>query len=572
MRALITGANGTIGKELKRYLEFQGVEVYTWDRTLVPIYEYNLMEEFIQKINPDVIYHLAIASTLVGVDNETWRTNYEWPSEIAWICRIQQIKFIFASTYEIFSDYNMGPFTLETKPDAFEGFGFEKRMAEERVMYQNPHSIIVRLPWQIVNEPNKNGMLIYLDKEMEKYDKITASSNYYPCCAFLEDTVKEIYRISNEYNSGKFMIDSNDGLNFYDIVNKLKYIYGKTWNVVEDTEYSYNQCMHDDRCKIEMLSASLDKKLKNIQLKSKKKLGILGEKYIKTLVEAYEKLGYQIDTLVVKNPENYTDFVKLHNIPNCTNEIDSLADCDQILVVNINKLNYDFLEKYKDKKIIFSGLPYLKNKEEYLKYKNLFENSNFYVLLEFNQLLTTRKIQEKLENKTLGKIHNIYLDVAVKNEKTISKNFQEVLINPLSFIHDHFKKFKLIYSDYNKENESLLTHHSNGEQRMTINFFKLWDDGIKMLLRIIGDKGEIRVEGNYTNENGWGFRPIIHNDIEYGQGEYSSTAHEILELALQEYLKKLEDLIYHGKENMDIYTAKDALSICDFFLEIENFN
>jgi dTDP-4-dehydrorhamnose reductase len=165
MRALITGANGTIGKELRRFLEFQGTEVYIWDREKVPIFEYHIMEEFIQKINPDIIYHLAIASTLTGVGNETWRANYEWPSELAWICRIYQIKFVFTSTYEIFSDYNIGPFAVDTKPDAFEGFGFEKRMAEERVFYQNPQSIVIRLPWQITNEPHKKGMISYLDND-----------------------------------------------------------------------------------------------------------------------------------------------------------------------------------------------------------------------------------------------------------------------------------------------------------------------------------------------------------------------------------------------------------------------
>lgn len=568
MRALITGANGTVGKELRRFLEFQGAEVYIWDREKVPIFEYHIMEEFIQKINPDVIYHLAIASTLTGVGNETWRANYEWPSELAWICRIHQIKFVFTSTYEIFSDYNIGPFSLDTKPDAFEGFGFEKRMAEERVVYQNPQSIVIRLPWQISNESNKKGMISYLDKEMEEYDRIVASENYYPCCSFLDDTVKEIYRISTEFQSGKFMIDANDGLNFYEIVNTLNTIYNKGWKIVKNNDYRYNQRMVDSNCKLESLSRTLKEKMEEIQIKSKKKIGINGAKYMGSLIDSYEKLGYKIDTIVVKNPENYKNFCKTHSIENCTSDIEALGLCDQIIIVDPENITYDFLMRHKTKHIVFSSLPHIANREEYEKFLELFENSNFYTLLEFNQLITIRKIKEQIQNDSIGPINSIFIDIGVKNQNETQKNFQEIIINPMSFINNYFNAFKLDYSDYNENMKSVLTHHMSGDQRMTINFFKLWYDGIKLIMRMVGDEGEIRVEGRYTEESGWSFKPVKQNDVKYGQGESSSTAHEILDLALQEYLKKLEKVMHEGETYYDIYKADRALKLYEPFVDI----
>ena len=55
MKALITGSNGTIGNKLKRFLQFYGVEVYTWDRSKTSIFDYYAMEEYIQQLKPDVV-------------------------------------------------------------------------------------------------------------------------------------------------------------------------------------------------------------------------------------------------------------------------------------------------------------------------------------------------------------------------------------------------------------------------------------------------------------------------------------------------------------------------------------
>jgi dTDP-4-dehydrorhamnose reductase len=568
MRALITGSNGTIGKELKRYLEFNGIEVYAWDRNKTSILEYHVMEEYVQKLNPDIVFHLAIATELTGMDNETWRVNYEWPSELAWICRIHQIKFIFTSTYEVFSDYNVGPFTLDTKPDAFEGFGFEKRMAEERVLYQNPQAIVVRVPWQITNEPNSSGLVSYLEKEMEEYDKIIASNKFYPCCAFIDDTVKELYRISQEYESGKFMIDSNCNLSLYEIANNLKALYNKTWKIIQSDDYSYNQTMSDERCSIKPLNEIFEEKLREIELKSRKKLGILGIKYIDGLAKAYEKLGYKIDTIVDSDMETIQSFAVEHKINNFGTDISLLDRCNQLIISNNEMIDYEFLEKYKDKIIIFSELPYIADEEAFNRYSKIFSQGNYYVLLKFNQLITLRKVYEQIKSGNLGKITNLFIDIGIKNQKSLKENFQDIILKPLSFINLHFDPFYLDYSDYNEEFETIFTHHCNHHQRMNINIFKLWYEGIKIIFRFIGEKGELRVEGKYTEESGWNFKPIQINEINSGQGEKSDNGIEIINLALIEYVKKLEEVIHKENEHQDIYTAEKAMGLYLMFKDL----
>jgi dTDP-4-dehydrorhamnose reductase len=168
MKAVITGANGTIGSKLKSHLEEQGHTVVGWNRQEVPINDYWAMENFLKAESPDVVYHLAIPSNPTGHENESWMVNYQWTSELAWISKVLGISFIFSSTVMVFTNNAKGPFRPDMSPDAVEGYGYEKRMAEERVFYQNPGARIVRLGWQIGDAPGSNNMVDFFGHQDEK--------------------------------------------------------------------------------------------------------------------------------------------------------------------------------------------------------------------------------------------------------------------------------------------------------------------------------------------------------------------------------------------------------------------
>ena len=149
MKAIITGARGTVGSALSNHLTAQGHQVVPWDRAVVPIDQYQPMDDFVRRERPDVLFHLAIASRSTGVANESWLVNYEWASELAWITRQLGVRFVFTSSVMVFSDNAKGPFTVDSKPDATKGYGYEKRIAEQRVFFQNPDAVVARLGWQI---------------------------------------------------------------------------------------------------------------------------------------------------------------------------------------------------------------------------------------------------------------------------------------------------------------------------------------------------------------------------------------------------------------------------------------
>lgn len=256
MRILITGRNGTVGSVLSRRLEEMGHEAAGWDRAKVPIDDYRAMEDFVRSVYPDAVYHLAILSVPTGVSNEGWKVNYEWASELAWICRTAGIRFIFASSVMVFSNRAAGPFTVESVPDETGGYGYEKRMAEERVLRQYPGSVIARLGWQIGNAPGSNNMIDFFDTRMREDGEIRASRLWFPACSFLDDTAGVLAGLTDTA-PGLYQVDSNRGWSFYEIAEELNRLHGGRWNIVPTEDFVYNQRMIDQRVKIPSLRERL---------------------------------------------------------------------------------------------------------------------------------------------------------------------------------------------------------------------------------------------------------------------------------------------------------------------------
>lgn len=253
---LVTGLRGTVGRALQARLSQDGVRVVGWDRSTVPIDRYDAMERFVAQTAPDAIVHLAIASSPTGRDNEAWLVNYEWPSELAWIARQLGIRFVHASTAMVFSGSAPGPFTVDSVPDATEGYGYEKRMAEQRVQYQNPHATIARLGWQIGEQPGSNNMIDFFDRAARAHGQVGASTRWWPACSFLDDTADALVRLLGA-GPGCYQLDSNARWTFFEIARAISASHDDRWKVVPTEEPAQDQRMIDPRVALASLAIRL---------------------------------------------------------------------------------------------------------------------------------------------------------------------------------------------------------------------------------------------------------------------------------------------------------------------------
>ena len=240
MKALITGARGTVGSALAKQLEADEHTVVAWDRGRVAVTDPAAMAAFVADVAPDVVYHLAIASQPTGLPDEGWQINCQWPAELATITAERDIPLIFTSTAMVFSNDARGPFTLQSEPDAAEGYGYEKRKAEEMVRANNPSARIVRLGWQIGDAPGSNNMIDFLAQKTRELGEVPASTRWLPATSFLADTAVALCRLASR-PPGLYAFESNRGWTFYDIACALSRRFDNRWKIVATDDFVYDQ-------------------------------------------------------------------------------------------------------------------------------------------------------------------------------------------------------------------------------------------------------------------------------------------------------------------------------------------
>jgi dTDP-4-dehydrorhamnose reductase len=245
MRALVTGSHGTVGRALCDALVRAKWELVCWNRREVAIHDYAAMEGFVARVRPDAVFHLATASQPTDpdrADEERWRVDYEWTSELAWITRQLGIAFVYTSTVMVFRDELPGPYTIASVADAEQDYGRRKARAEARVLEQNPAAAVARLGWQIGRDFDGNQMLAWLARERS----IRASVRWMPACSFLEDTAQGLLQLAGA-RAGLYQLDSNDRWSFFDIAHALRRRHGTDWTLEPTWERAYDQRMLDGR-------------------------------------------------------------------------------------------------------------------------------------------------------------------------------------------------------------------------------------------------------------------------------------------------------------------------------------
>lgn len=256
MKIVVTGSGGTLGSALVPHLKGLGHEVVPWDRSRVSITDYWAMDEFLASSQAGAVFHLAVPSRPTGLANESWTVNYQWTSELAWICKERSIPFVFVSTVMVFSSHRQGPFTFDTPPDAADGYGMEKRLAEERVFHQNPQARVLRLGWQIGGPAGSNNMVEFLDEQFREDGLVSCSTQWLPACSFLEDTVPVLAGML-ERDPGLYQFDTNRKWSFYQIAFALNKTLGRKWKVTANDSFVFDQRMIDPRIPAPSLSARL---------------------------------------------------------------------------------------------------------------------------------------------------------------------------------------------------------------------------------------------------------------------------------------------------------------------------
>lgn len=253
--AVVTGATGTVGRALVQALKAAGTAVHAWDRARLPVTDDAAARAFLDRVRPDALFHLAIPSEPTGAPDEFWEGHVRWTDRLARHAERIGAAFVFTSTVMVWAEGTPGPLTPATPPDAPEGYGFEKRTAEARVLATDTGRV-VRIGWQMALEPEGNTMTAQLAARARGGEAIGASTAWQPACSFLPDTAAALVRAS-EAPPGLYLADSNTGHSFYAIATALRDRLTADWAVVPEDEPVWDQRMRDDRLGLPPLVRSL---------------------------------------------------------------------------------------------------------------------------------------------------------------------------------------------------------------------------------------------------------------------------------------------------------------------------
>lgn len=241
MKALLTGMNGTVAPALAKHLRPMGHEVVAWRRSEVSTEDFAAIRDFIVRTRPDWFFHIATGSP-------------KWAEMIARVCAEHRIKLLYTGSVSVYAHTQQGPFAIDAKPEPNDDYGRYKLECERLVTAACPEAIVARLGWQIGHAAGSNNMIDYLTRTNREKSRVDASAQWFPSCAFLEDTADALTRLMTSFPKGLYQLEGNPGLSFFDITSNLNRLHGHPWNIVRTEVPVQNNRMQDPNISVRPLT------------------------------------------------------------------------------------------------------------------------------------------------------------------------------------------------------------------------------------------------------------------------------------------------------------------------------
>lgn len=245
-RVLVTGLNGTLAPVLADALRARRLRVSGWDRRRVPPEDAAACAAELERLRPAQVFHLGLGSEA-------------WAAVLAAWCARHGVPFLFTSTAMVFDHEPDGPHRVDDPRTAKDDYGRYKIRCEDAIAEASDRAIVARIGWQIGAGRGGNNMLEALWRMAGADGTIRASIAWRPACSFMTDTAEGLIRLIEAGRPGIHHLDSNvrDGLDFHEIVLRLRGLHGADWRVEAVDEYAHDQRLLDDRAGLPDLSDAL---------------------------------------------------------------------------------------------------------------------------------------------------------------------------------------------------------------------------------------------------------------------------------------------------------------------------
>lgn len=225
-KILVTGANGQLGKEIKKFsTSFVQFEFVFLSREDMPIHHFGLVRNFFEAYKPQYCINCAAYTAVDKAESEkdlAFQVNGEAVGILAAVCKEYDVKFIHISTDYVFDGTLSVPYREDDVTNPQGVYGASKLEGETLALKFNSDSIIIRTSW-VYSGFGKNFVKTMM-RLMHDKNEISVVNDQVGSPTYAADLAEAILQI---ISSGKWVPGiyhfSNEGIiSWYDFALAIK--------------------------------------------------------------------------------------------------------------------------------------------------------------------------------------------------------------------------------------------------------------------------------------------------------------------------------------------------------------
>ncbi|WP_028273551.1 dTDP-4-dehydrorhamnose reductase [Atopococcus tabaci] len=224
MKALVTGANGQLGKEVQKLLQENGIDFIAAGRQELDITNEEESNSYIQNIQPSVVYHCAAYTNVEQAEDEgkeeNWLVNVEGTKNVAKAAEAVGAKMVYISTDYVFDGKDDREYTTDHETNPINEYGKAKLAGEKAVQEICSAYYIIRTSW-VFGEFGSN--FVYTMKRLaRKLDKLTVVNDQTGRPTWTR-TLAEfmLYAVKNDVPTGIYHLSNDDSCTWYEFATEI---------------------------------------------------------------------------------------------------------------------------------------------------------------------------------------------------------------------------------------------------------------------------------------------------------------------------------------------------------------